>query len=147
VVGARDRPYLDSMRPTAPARLALLTCALLGAACTAADVAEPDGRIVGANARFSFALVAPEPLHEGRIDLAVIVEDADDGTPIDGADVTVRLTMPAMGHTSDPLATETSAGRYAVADALVDMPGAWILRVRVNDGGLVDEAELPIQVP
>lgn len=136
----------NSTRVRAPAAFAALLF-VFGASCTDARGIDPDADVVGANARFSFTLVEPEALREGRVDFTVSVSDLTDGGPVEGAEMSVRLTMPAMGHTSDPLATEIAPGRYRVPDALLDMPGSWVLRVRVEDDGLVDEAELPIQVP
>ncbi len=123
--------------------LALLALPALGCGVDAST----DRSITGANGRFGFTLVDPVEVGEGRVDFVVEVEDLATGKPVDAAEVSARLTMPAMGHTSDPLADETAPGRYELHDALIDMPGAWVLRVRVDDGGDIDEAELSLDVP
>lgn len=124
------------------------TLALLLAACTApGEGVDIPSTVTGANGRFAFTLEGPESLQEGSVDLTVRVARIDGGQPVDGADVAVRVTMPAMGHTSDPEAVETASGAYAVDGVLLDMPGAWVVRVRVDDAGDIDEAELPLDVP
>lgn len=117
-----------------------------GAGCAVETQREPSV-VEGAHGNFTFTLVDPIDVGEGRVDFVVQVEDVATGLPVVAGEVSARLTMPAMGHTSDPLADEIAPGRYELQDALIDMPGAWVLRVRVDDGVHVDEAELPLDVP
>lgn len=125
--------------------LVALAASCIGA-CSVAEGADTTD-VVGANGKFAFTLERPAPLVEGRVDLGVRISRVEDGRPVEGAVVGVRVTMPSMGHTIDPVPMEIEGGAYAMDDVLLDMPGAWVVRVRVEDGEDVDEAELPLDVP
>lgn len=130
-------------------RFASAALAIVATCLTGCSVGErPDATdVVGANGKFVFTLEQPDPLLEGPVDLGVRVARVEDGQPVEGASVMVRVTMPSMGHTVDPLPTEIAGGGYTVEDVVLDMPGAWVVRVRAEDGSDVDEVELPLDVP
>lgn len=108
--------------------------------CTVGDPVER-GPVVGANGRLTFELLNASPVQEGHVTLRVHVRRADTSLAVEDADVSLQLLMPSMGHETRPDASEMGSGVYHVPDALVDMPGAWVLRVRVA-GEENDEAEL-----
>lgn len=108
--------------------------------CTVGDPGE-SGPVVGAHGRLTFELLNASPVEEGYITLRVKVQRVDTSLMVEDADVSLQLLMPSMGHESRPDASEMGSGVYHVPDALVDMPGAWVLRVRVT-GDESDEAEL-----
>jgi len=59
-----------------------------------------------------------------------------------GHDVAVQLWMPSMGHGSSPVTVAAeSTGIYRATRVFFTMPGAWEIRVRLQDGGtLVEQA-------
>lgn len=138
---------MTSMDSRAIALVALAGASFVGGAGCVADTPSEPRTIQGAHGNFAFTLVDPVDVGEGRVDFVVEVDDLATGLPVEAGEMSARLTMPSMGHTSDPLADETAPGRYELRDALIDMPGAWVLRVRVHDGDHIDEAELELDVP
>ena len=82
---------------------------------------------------------------ESRFDLVLATRA---GAPVEGASVRVRAIMPSMGHepTWDARVVEEAPGRYAVTELLLDMPGAWEVRLRAESEAAVDDASFVVDV-
>jgi hypothetical protein len=63
-------------------------------------------------------------------------------------DVAVQLWMPTMGHGSSPVTmAEQAVGVYKATRVSFIMPGAWNIRVKLQDGNaLVEQAILPVTI-
>jgi hypothetical protein len=59
--------------------------------------------------------------------------------------VAVVLLMPSMGHGSSPVfVDQLDTGTYRARRVFFNMKGEWEIRVQINNGGLINEAILPI---
>ncbi len=78
---------------------------------------------------------APTPLRTGPVDVSVLVQDADTGQALPGAEVTVRVAPAGRGHTATvyPATTEAATNKLLRA-ALFELPeaGRWELEVAVQ---------------
>lgn len=125
----------------------------LGASCTgeasgAAGHGAVSGPTPGAHGTLLFTLSPDEPTHEGPNRFHLDLDGAASKTPFEGATISVNVVMPAMGHeTTSMEATDLGGGSYELPGVVFDMPGAWSLRLRVEKSGLVDEVELPLEIP
>ncbi len=136
---ARRRPYALP----APLALAIALLALFLTACgPAAAPPAPrlqqvvDGLTIGLEATQSPKLNASEQL-------VVILTDAQ-GQPVDGADVYIDLTMPAMPMgTNRPIAEAQGQGRY-LAQTAYTMSGEWEVTVVATVEGKEYRALFPI---
>ncbi len=81
------------------------------------------------------AHTVPEQPHIGQNTLVVFVFDAD-GTPVDGAALSVDAFMPSMGHgsTEVPVITEVGGGEYHADPLTFTMPGTWQVTVQAAAG-------------
>lgn len=118
---------------------------MAGAGC-ADEGAGPDGVLRAQRGPFDGELtIDPDPPRVGAH--RVVVALASDGTPLEGAAVTISPWMPAHGHGSiDVEATETGPGTYEADDVWLNMPGIWDLRVAVDaeaHGDLLATVEVP----
>lgn len=103
---------------------------------------------LGAHHVARFEIVTPDELGEGSNELQLRVTDGETGAAIDGASITGRQFMPAMGHDRElGYVDEGGSGTYRISDVVFDMPGSWMVRVRLEKGALFDEAELPVEIP
>lgn len=77
------------------------------------------------------ALLAPDPPRTGEFNLTL--ELSVDGEPLEGADLSLELSMPGHGHGSaeEPVVIEEGAGLYRVENAAFSMPGLWELRLNI----------------
>ena len=82
---------------------------------------------------------------ESRFDLVLATRA---GAPVEGASVRVRAIMPSMGHepTWDARVAEVSPGRYSVTELVLDMPGAWEVRLRAESNAGTDDASFVVDV-
>lgn len=131
-----------SQRPPPLARAALTMLVVLRALTADPPPAGADGglaRVHAAAGPFAVTLFsAPTPLRVGPADLSVLVQDAaSDATVLDA---TVRLSLtPPEGSAARPLELAASAAQatnkllYA-ANAVLDRPGAWRVRIDVERG-------------
>lgn len=76
----------------------------------------------------------PDPPVAGDAALTILVEDPDDGAPIEGAAVEVEPWMPSMGHgvSDPPVIAEEGAGVYR-ATWEYSMPGTWEVVVTIDE--------------
>jgi hypothetical protein len=118
---------------------------ILGACCARANA---DGGQIRASRQDGEYVVtvftSPTPLRAGPIDVSVLVQNANDGTAVTDAMVTVSLT------TSDPLlppiraaATNAAATNKLLQAAAVDLPAAGVWQVDV-ECALPNESPLAI---
>lgn len=71
------------------------------------------------------------------------IKIAKDGTPVDGAEVTIDGGMPEHQHglpTVPQVTSNTGNGEYLVEGMKFNMTGRWELHVMVTHGGEVDDA-------
>lgn len=102
----------------------------------------------GTHGLLKLALIPEGSVQEGTNGFRLEVWDAATNSPIAGAKPTARIVMPSMGHETGPQdALEVGGGKYDLTSVVFDMPGAWSVRLRVEKGALVDEAEFQVQVP
>lgn len=86
----------------------------------------------GAQGRLSFELMdsnpAPPQVGDNRWTLSL---SATDGTPVEGASVTVLPEMPAHGHASpkQPGVTDEGGGIYVLEPVNFNMPGVWEITI------------------
>ncbi len=82
---------------------------------------------------------------ESRFDLVLATKA---GALVEGASVRVRAIMPSMGHepTWDARVVEEAPGRYAVTELVLDMPGAWEVRLRAESEAGTDDASFVVDV-
>jgi hypothetical protein len=81
---------------------------------------------------------SPTPLRAGPVDLSVLVQDAENGAPIEGVRVTVSLTSrTAPGSILRTKATAAAATNKLLRAALVDLPepGLWNVEVACQGEG------------
>lgn len=91
----------------------------------------------------------PDPLPVGELcELEVLVQRADDGSPVTGAAIHVRGQMPAHGHGMNltPRATELGEGRYRVRGMLLHMAGHWEVGIDVVLDDLASSAEFELEL-
>lgn len=69
------------------------------------------------------------------------VRDAD-GTPVEGAQITVKGGMPAHNHglATDPVVDEIGGGDYRLQGLRFHMMGHWELTLTIHAEGVTDEA-------
>ena len=123
---------------------------LAASACAPADSAPPssDGGLLGAHGKARFELVDRGDVAEGANDFELEVVSEATGEPIAGGVITGRQLMPSMGHDRElDAVVDDGGGTYRVSNVVFDMPGSWVVRLRLDKDGLVDEVELPLDVP
>jgi hypothetical protein len=90
---------------------------------------------------------ASVPLRVGSSDLSVMVEDANTGTPLLDAEVTLTLTGPG-GRRSTVRASRASATNKLLYSGapVFSTPGAWTVAVSVRRGAKAGEAAGTVEV-
>ncbi len=128
-----------------------------GALANWAAAGGPDGACGGGAAHGAIAMagkrfhanVVPDPpsIAVGAMFAAEITACDADGNPFDG-EVAIDATMPAHGHgmNTGPEVAKTGPGRFRAEGLMVHMPGAWRIRLQLNDGTLNDSLEAEIRV-
>jgi hypothetical protein len=87
-------------------------------------------------ASFTISLfTAPVPLRVGRADLSVLIQNGNDSTIVDGAEVSLQLMRPGERPIDVP-ATAGQATNKLLYAAAVDLPapGEWGVRIAVSHG-------------
>src|SRR5258708_33625415 len=93
------------------------------AACDVAQAGMNGGALPGAEGNVDFALVPQELVAEGRNDFSMTLVDVHSQKLLSGAMVTLRTTMPAMGHeTVEGTVEEPNPGLYVLRGVVFDMP-------------------------
>jgi hypothetical protein len=122
---------------------------LLLSACsveTSAPPGKPDAK-VGAMGAARFELTPDASPHEGPNTFRVRLWDAE-GAPLSGASLSARVVMPTMGHeASAGDVKDAGGGLYELPSVVLDMPGAWAVRLHLEKGSLTDEAEFDVEIP
>lgn len=135
------------MRSLAQVVSALLTVVAAGCSVASSPSSSSD-TVAGANGHVEVEVQSVGAVREGPNGFRLQLVDAATNAPLLGAQLTARVSMPAMGHESGEAdATEIGGGTYELPSVVFDMPGAWSLRLRVQKDALVDEAEYPVEVP
>lgn len=97
------------------------------------------------------AFSAPEPLRVGEADLSVLVQQRENGEPVLGAEVTLRLEGPTTASPIVVRATRAAATNRLLHAARVELPeaGTWRLQVEVRQQhGVVEvDGALPVAPP
>lgn len=143
-------PTLPSVRSSAArsVRAGLLLAFVAGACRTAA---EPASTRTTDGGRFVLHLqssVTPIPLnriHSWRLHVA-----RPDGTPVEGATITIQGGMPAHSHglpTVPEVAPAGSPGDYIVEGMKFSMPGHWVLTPTVWADGARDAVTFELDLP
>ena len=80
--------------------------------------------------------------------LRLLLTDALDDVPLEGAALEVVPWMPAHGHgvPDDVVVSERAAGWY-MAEVTFTMPGDWELQIHIEHGGHDGDVTVPLQVP
>ena len=87
----------------------------------------------------------PNPAVVGDVELNLTITDQN-GTPLEGATVTVTADHPAMsGMTMTGAATEQGGGKYAIKANFSDS-GEWKVVVEIGKGDLVDKQEFDLTI-
>jgi nitrogen fixation protein FixH len=117
----------------------ILACQLLLSACGVADTANANTQRATVDG-LTIALEAPaDPQVNQGAEFRIVLNDAE-GNPVDGADVYLELTMPAMAMgTNQPIATAQGNGVYT-AQGVFDMAGAWEITVHADVEGKAHQA-------
>ena len=79
----------------------------------------------------------------GPIHAWVLAVTTADGTPVEGASITVDGGMPDHDHglpTAPRVTAELGEGRYRIDGVKFSMPGWWVLKVTVSGPRGADEA-------
>lgn len=82
--------------------------------------------------------VAVGPIHNWTVELAT-----PDGTPVEGASISIEGGMPQHGHglpTSPRVTQSLGEGRYLIEGVKFNMPGWWTLTLRIDGPAGSDEA-------
>ena len=128
------------------ALLGLAACAAESGAESGAGPHDVPAEVEGDAGILVFGLEQPT-FREGdsRFDLVLATRA---GVPVEGATVRVRAIMPSMGHepTWDARVVEEAPGRYAVTELVLDMPGAWEVRLRAESESGTDDASFVVDV-
>ncbi len=130
--------------------IALTACS---AGCTAtgdavSGDAAPSGPTPGLRGAIVFDLSHEEAPREGPNRFRLALDEAGGTAPLDGANVSLQVVMPSMGHqTTSPDVIDLGSGNYVLPNVVFDMPGDWSLRIRVKKGAVVDELEFPFEIP
>lgn len=76
----------------------------------------------------------PDPPVSGQNKVTMELKNADDGSPVTGAEVEVEPWMPGHGHGSPevPEVSEEGGGKYLITNILYNMPGDWELRIDIT---------------
>lgn len=128
--------------------LRLLTAAVAVAtsACSAADppgagvetLTSQDGLYQGD----FYSTPDPTTVGSNELDFSLSV----DGQPLEGAHVGIEVWMPVHGHQGPaPQVEDLGNGQYVAQEVVFTMPGAWELRIFVDDGDARDEFVLERQ--
>jgi hypothetical protein len=142
---------LDRIGRLSPRRILarlLPLAALLATGCGADPSESSNGVAAGAFGRILFHLHPAAGPKEGENEFRIALEEISTGMPLEGAAITVRPRMPAMGHTVtiEPAVMETGGGEYDVSHVVFTMPGSWEVYVRASHNNLIDEALFPYDV-
>jgi hypothetical protein len=125
-------------------------------ACTTDDSPPPDlnsGPLVQVTESTSISgnykvvvLAHTSTLTRGNYDLEYIISSVSDGTPVEGASMTIVPWMPAMGHGTPivPTITALGSGVYSLEDIDLFMAGLWQLRTTTTDPS--DQVEPSLQI-
>lgn len=119
----------------------VLGLALLAGCTTTEDGAPVPQEQGGAELGWSFTVEPDEPIGVGENDLTVTIL-LPDGTPADGAELTVALLHLAHGHGGEgPTSiTETAPAVYRVQGLGVTMSGLWECTITATRDGRTDHA-------
>jgi hypothetical protein len=87
----------------------------------------------------------PPTFGDNALDLELATAD---GTPIEGAAVTLSPFMDAMGHGSPevPVVEELGGGEYRATNIVYSMTGEWRLTIAVDTGSVTDSFVMLYQV-
>ena len=91
--------------------------------------------------------VAPLPLNES-FDATLWLKTSTDGTPIEGARLSIDCRMPAHRHgmLQEVEVTDEGQGRYRVLGLLCHMVGHWVLHVDLTRGAVTERAQFDLIV-
>lgn len=134
--------------PNSPSAASLLVAfALIALAALCASCDTEDGASDAPAALEVAFTIDPDPPVVGKNKLHITVKDAD-GADVAGAKVTVKLSMPAMGHgsTEDPVVSEVGGGKYDAAPITFQMAGSWLVRVDASHGGATGTASRTLAI-
>ena len=118
-----------------------LGAALAFGACDSDTSTPHDGALVITTAFES-------PVQTGQNRLAITVDD-ENGQPVTDATVTVDPQMPVHGHGSSetPIVTANGDGTYSAFPVTFQMPGPWVVHVRVVHASHDQTVDLDVTVP
>ena len=91
--------------------------------------------------------VTPLPLNES-FDATLWLSTSANGTPIEGARVSVDCRMPAHRHgmLQEVEVRDEGQGRYRVLGLLCHMPGHWVLHVDLTRGAITERAQFDLVI-
>jgi hypothetical protein len=129
--------------------LAIASASLLGCA---SDSLSSDAAVATVTSASGLLTVTARTLDErppsrGANPFDIEIARVDDGTAVEGLELTVVPWMPAMGHgaSARPVVSDAGAGHYLAENVHLFMPGLWELRVSLS-GPIRDDAAPRFQV-
>jgi len=90
-----------------------------------------------------------EPIEINRIHSWQLCVRDSDGSPVDGAEITIDGGMPAHNHglpTQPRVTGELGDGCYRIDGLRFHMAGAWQLRITITAGGVTEAAVIPLEL-
>jgi hypothetical protein len=120
--------------------------ALAGAGLAAAA---PSGAIVSQHGSFRAVITKPSPVPVEQLHSWKVRLTTKGGRALVHAKIGIWGDMPAHGHgmPTRPRARELGGGRYSLDGMKFQMPGAWVVELRVASGKLRDVVRLRFTIP